>query len=111
MIPTSIIFHLLPFQQILYLTCLGAILRMHPGKLSKSLDFGIVSPGGEALAKFLGKARFGHYEFNGATPSVWEASVFPKNGPKVLPKFDIFHFLQLDLINSSSHRYEYRHVI
>ena len=55
-----IIFHLLHFQQILYLTCLGAILRMHPGKLSKNLEFGIVSPGGEALAKFLGKARFGH---------------------------------------------------
>ena len=55
-----IIFHLLHFQQILYLTCLGAILRMHPGKLSKNLEFGIVSPRGEALAKFLGKARFGH---------------------------------------------------
>ena len=27
---------------------------------SKNLEFGIVSPGGEALAKFLGKARFGH---------------------------------------------------
>ena len=55
-----IIFHLLHFQQILYLTCLGAILRMHPGRLSKNLEFGIVSPRGEALAKFLGKARFGH---------------------------------------------------
>ena len=55
-----IIFRLLHFQQILYLTCLGAILRMHPGKLSKNLEFGIVSPRGEALAKFLGKARFGH---------------------------------------------------
>ncbi len=56
---------------------------MHPGKLSKSLEFGIVSTGGEALAKFLGKA-----EFNGGVPIAWAASIFPKNGPKVLPKFD-----------------------
>ena len=27
---------------------------------SKNLEFGIVFPGGEALAKFLGKARFLH---------------------------------------------------
>ena len=42
---------------------------------------------GEALAKFLGKARFGHYEFNGHGPMLWEAFVFPKNRFKVLPKF------------------------
>ena len=38
---------------------------------------------GEALAKFLGKARFGHYEFNGRGPMLSEAFVWPKNRFKV----------------------------
>ena len=47
---------------------------------------------GEALAKFLGKARFGHYEFNGRGPMLWEAFVFPKNRFKVLPKLGVGYF-------------------
>ena len=50
---------------------------------------------GEALAKFLGKARFGHYEFNGRGPMLWEAFVFPKNRFKVLPKLGVYHFYPL----------------
>ena len=38
---------------------------------------------GEALAKFLPIARFGHYEFNGRGPMLWEAFVWPKNRFKV----------------------------
>ena len=50
---------------------------------------------GEALAKFLGKARFGHYEFNGRGPMLWEAFVFPKNRFKVLPKLGVGYFYPL----------------
>ena len=30
----------------------------------------VLSAGGEALAKFLGKARFGHYESNSGNPII-----------------------------------------
>ena len=54
-----------------------------PGETIQESGVWIVSSEGEALAKFLGKARFGYYEFNGRGPMLWEAFVLSKNGPKV----------------------------
>ena len=50
------------------------------------------SPWRENLTLRLGKARFGHYEFNGRGPMLWEAFVFPKNRFKVLPKLGVSYF-------------------
>ena len=48
-------------------------------KLSKESGRFDSSFKGEAVAIFLGKSRFGHYEFNGRGPMLWEAFVLSKN--------------------------------
>ena len=53
------------------------------------------SPG---LAKFLGKARFGHYEFNGRGRMLWKAFNLSKNGSEIFENLQkllgVSHFPQ-----------------
>ena len=108
-----IIFHLLHFQQIQYLTCLGAIHRMHPpGETIQ--QFGVWNsfpPGAKPWPNFWVKLDLGIRNSRVLFPGSGRLPFSLKMAPKFCPNFTFCHFLQLELINFCCHCHGYKHLI